>query len=377
MTDARPLVLILTASMGAGHTAVAEELARRLRSRGFRVEVVDLLEVLPGPIGGGLRAGYAAMLRWMPWLYQAIYRVWFAPRRQRAATVSPVTCAGARAVQERVGHAEPVAVVSTFHLCSRILGNLRRAGLVAVPTATMIVDFAVHRLWVDPAVDLHLCLHPSMAQEARRRGAGLVTAPGPVVRCRFVDSVWDRGSARRSLGVTEQERAVLIVTGSWGLSDLQAATAILGRIRGITPLVVCGTDDRLRRTLTGFRSTSRNARIMGWVADMDRLMLAADVVVENAGGLSCMEALAAGRPVVSFNPIPGHGRANVEAMARCGIVEHALRAQDLVDAVTRVAVPTPQRARRLQAAAEMFRGDPADDLVVNLGIRQTSCVQSP
>jgi UDP-N-acetylglucosamine:LPS N-acetylglucosamine transferase len=103
---------------------------------------------------------------------------------------------------------------------------------------------------------------------------------------------------------------------------------------------------------------------------MDRVMLAADVVVENAGGLTCMEALAAGRPVLSFNPIPGHGRANVEAMVRCGIVDHVRHAEDLIPAIEAVAGPTPQRTRRLQAAAEMFRADATDDIVTMLGITQ-------
>lgn len=362
-----PLVLLLTASMGAGHTGVATELARRLQARGFQVEVVDLLQILPRPLGRSLRGFYAFMLRWTPWIYEAIYRAWFRPRRGRAAPVSPVTWFGARAVHKRVSDQEPVAVVSTFHLCSRILGNLRRARRLTAPTATVIVDFAVHDLWVDSAVDLHVCLHPRMAREARQRGAERVTAPGPIVRPCFGDSAWDRQSARASLGLSDQERAVLIVTGSWGAGDLDTAVDIIGQAGGLTALVVCGNDERLRRRLAGRPSCTSGARIMGWVGEMDRLMIAADVVVENAGGLTCMEALAAGRPVVSFNPIPGHGRANIEAMVECGIVEHVRRASDLVAAVEAVAGVTPQRARRLDAAAEMFRGDAADDILTALG----------
>ncbi len=361
---ARPrLVLLLTAGMGAGHTGVATELGRRFQGRGYDVEVVDLLEILPWPLGSGLGAFYAAMLRWTPWLYEAIYRAWFAPRRGRAGPVSPVTWFGGRAVKQKMLDREPVAVVSTFHLCSRILGNLRRTGLLGVPTATMIVDFAVHDLWVDPDVSLHLCLHPSMVDEARQRGAERVTAPGPVVRSCFADSVSGRRLARAALGLADDERAVLIVTGSWGTGDLDSVVDLIGEAPGLAALVVCGADARLKRRLASRVSGNHRVRILGWVGDMDRLMLAADVVVENAGGLTCMEALASGRPVVSFHPIPGHGAANVEAMVRCGIVERVVRAGDLVAAIEAVAGPTPERARRLRAAGEMFRRDAADDIL--------------
>ena len=48
-------------------------------------------------------------------------------------------------------------------------------------------------------------------------------------------------------------------------------------------------------------------------------LAAADVLVENAGGLTAMEAFAAEVPVVSYRPIPGHGRDNVRAMVQAGV----------------------------------------------------------
>ena len=368
-----PLVLVLTASMGDGHVRVAEELARRLRGRKLQVEIVDLLQILPRPMGRCLRSFYAAMLRWTPWVYEAIYRAWFEPRRTNAAPVSPVTWLGGRAVRRWVLGREPVAVISSFHLCSRILGDLRRADSLSAPTATVIVDFAVHDLWVDPDVDLHVCLHPRMALEAQQRGARRATAPGPVVRPCFVDSVWDRQSARASLGIAEEERTVLIVAGSWGAGDIATAVDLISEVSGLTALVVCGRDERLRRHLADRPSCKHGSRIMGWVPDMDRLMLAADVVVENAGGLTCMEALVARRAVVSFNPIPGHGRANVRAMAESGIVEYVRQARDLAEVVSALSVPGPGRSRLLAAAAEMFQGDAADDILTLLGSHSSIC----
>ncbi len=49
------------------------------------------------------------------------------------------------------------------------------------------------------------------------------------------------------------------------------------------------------------------------------LMAAADVLVENAGGLTCMEAFAAGLPVVSYRPIAGHGQGNAKDMEAAGV----------------------------------------------------------
>jgi UDP-N-acetylglucosamine:LPS N-acetylglucosamine transferase len=59
---------------------------------------------------------------------------------------------------------------------------------------------------------------------------------------------------------------------------------------------------------------------LGWRSDVAALMAASDVLVHNAGGLSLTEALTAGLPAVTFRPIPAHGRANAELLARAGLV---------------------------------------------------------
>ncbi|MBV8932460.1 MAG: hypothetical protein JO285_07910 [Kutzneria sp.] len=76
---AAPPIMILTASMGSGHTRAAEELARRL-SGWTTVLVVDLLDVLPWRLGTALRDGYALMLRRAPWLHEGIFQVFFVSR---------------------------------------------------------------------------------------------------------------------------------------------------------------------------------------------------------------------------------------------------------------------------------------------------------
>jgi peptidoglycan/xylan/chitin deacetylase (PgdA/CDA1 family) len=75
---------------------------------------------------------------------------------------------------------------------------------------------------------------------------------------------------------------------------------------------------------------------LGWTDDMPTLMAAANVLVENAGGLSCMEAFAAGLPVVTYRPIAGHGRHNAEEMERAGLTVWAKTPAELCEALGRL-----------------------------------------
>jgi hypothetical protein len=76
-------VLIVLASIGAGHAEASAELARRLSAADASVQVVDFLH-LAGAAGDRLRTTYRLLLRYAPWLYGSAMWVW--ARASRAAT---------------------------------------------------------------------------------------------------------------------------------------------------------------------------------------------------------------------------------------------------------------------------------------------------
>ncbi|MFV2121769.1 hypothetical protein ACE14D_26405, partial [Streptomyces sp. Act-28] len=75
--------LVLCACMGAGHDAVAAELARRLRAHGHDAHVHDVLTLLPPGTGAALRAFYRTVVRRVPALYTTIYRTFLSPAPSR------------------------------------------------------------------------------------------------------------------------------------------------------------------------------------------------------------------------------------------------------------------------------------------------------
>jgi hypothetical protein len=84
------------------------------------------------------------------------------------------------------------------------------------------------------------------------------------------------------------------------------------------------------------------------------------VLVENAGGLTCMEAFAAGLPVLSYRPIAGHGKGNARDMEAAGVAALAEpgRLREALDATL-----GPAGERRRAAGLAMFAGNAADDVV--------------
>ena len=348
--------------MGAGHDGAARGLAAQLTAAGYSTDVRDFLDSGPLRIGSALRSGYEFELKHVPAAYDATYRLWY-----RAPWLCPlvtwvVTLLTRRKVLRWVQESGAATVVSTYPLATLCLGRLRATGRLRIPAVNFITDFGVHPLWVHDGVDLNLAIHDGPAQMANRRTGRPAIACGPVVSGRFApDELPDRALARGSLGLGPDQRAVLVVAGSWGVGDIRATwNAIAGDGR-FTPVVVCGRDPRLHDQVSELaRTHTGDSVVLGWTDDMPALMVACDALVENAGGLTSLEAMRAGLPVVSFQPIAGHGKENTAGMATAGVSRLASDAPSLADALETLTAPGPSRDDQITTAAAMFRADAAE-----------------
>src|SRR3954462_13172872 len=144
-----------------------------------------------------------------------------------------------------VGRSNADVVVSTYPMASLVLGRARQRGRLKVPVATFITDFAVHPLWTHPGVDLHLCVHEQAAVAAAERSGRPASAPGPHVPERFHADLPDRNAARQQLGLSDEERLVLVVAGAWGIGDVGKTFDIVLESGDYTPLAVCGNNEKL------------------------------------------------------------------------------------------------------------------------------------
>ncbi|MGH3095887.1 MAG: MGDG synthase family glycosyltransferase [Streptosporangiales bacterium] len=301
--------------MGAGHDGAADELAERMRHRGFAVHQHDFIELLPASLGYHVRRVYASQLRLAPGSWSWLMRV--TGRRTLAGAVGALTTLAAGSSLLRAIASSPAVVVSTHHLVSQVLGRLRSGGRLAAPAVTFLTDMSVHRLWVSEGVDVHLAIGPSAMAQARALKAGMVYACAPAVSAMFrpVRCAAERRRAREYFGLPANSPIALIVAGSWGAGDVVRTARDIAESGLAVPVVACGRNERLRRRI----ARAGTGQALGWVDEMADLLRACEVVVQNAGGLTSLQSLATGVPMLTYRPIPGHGLANAAALDRAGL----------------------------------------------------------
>ena len=254
-------------------------------------------------------------------------------------------------------------MVSTYPLATLCLGRLRRIGRLRIPTVNFITDFSVHPLWVHKGIDLNLAVHHAPAEMAARRTGRPSLACGPMVADTFDPALTAeptvRASLRAGIGLGPADVGVLIVAGSWGIGHVERTFDVVASSGRYVPVVVCGRDEVLRARLLQRVEDGARGVAIGWTDQMPTLMGACDALIENAGGLTSLEALRMGLPVVSYEPIAGHGRENTAMMATHGVSTAASDARDLLRSLDLATVPGPARDAQVSAGAAIFRGDAA------------------
>lgn len=350
-------MLVLSASVGEGHNSAAAAVIEELERSQPHCTVREL-RCLEDGVERWTGRLYRAAIELTPPLqdlwYLAVARSGLVRRFYRDV----VGRATGRAMADDLRRERPDVIVSIYPLGTAGLSWLKGQGRLDVPVVAVLSDFAPHAFWVYPGVDRYFVL----GERGRRRMLSL--APGvpvdvcaPLVAQGFQPpNPQQRAAAQERAALPAAARTVLISAGSLGLGSVRSAvTAVLAAGEPWHAVVVCGRNTSLADTLRRTFGDTDRLTVLGWVDDMAGLMAAADVVINNAGGLTAAEALACGRALVLYRPIAGHGRDCAAELAAAGLAEVTTRRRRLTR-LLRDWATQPDRLADAQRRATEYAG---------------------
>jgi UDP-N-acetylglucosamine:LPS N-acetylglucosamine transferase len=319
-------VLILSADVGEGHAAAARALAEQIKSSPHPAEVtvIDGLAAMGPFVRPVVEDGYRVQLRFIPWSYTIVY--WLlehvAPVRLIARTL--LCRFGGRALARTIAEHDPDVVVSTYPAVTVVLARLRRTGLVACPTVATITDLTGLFFWAQPGIDTHLVMYGQSIDSVERiAGRGSVQLVSPLIAADFLQPRCP-AQARRTLGLPEQGRVVVVSGGGWGVGDIAGAVREFTKVPEVGAIVcLAGRNKHLAERLQRTFAEDPRVHVYGFTDRMPDVLAAADVLVHSTGGVTCLEAMAAGTPVVSYGLPVGHARINTRAMAALDLLRLA------------------------------------------------------
>jgi UDP-N-acetylglucosamine:LPS N-acetylglucosamine transferase len=319
-------VLILSADVGEGHAAAARALAAQLKNapEPTEVTVIDGLAAMGRVLKPVVEDGYRVQLRFIPWTYTVVYGLLNHVPPIRALATRLLRLFGARPLARAIAEHDPDVVVSTYPAVTVVLARLRRTGEVKCPTVATITDLTGLFFWAQPGIDMHMVMYgESLSSVERIAGRDSVKLVRPLISDEFLKERCPR-QARRTLGLPEDGRMVVVSGGGWGVGDvLGAVREFIREPEASSIVVLAGRNEQLAEKLQRTFSSEPRVHVYEFTDKMPELLAAADVLVHSTGGVTCLEAMAAGTPVVSYGLPVGHARVNTRAMAALDLLRLA------------------------------------------------------
>lgn len=319
-------VLVLSASVGAGHLRAAQavELALRELAPDAVVRNVDVLELTNATFRRLYGKAYLDLVNRVPYVLGYFYDLMDRPRSPERKTDRLrllVEKLNFRALLKFLRSEPWNVIVNTHFLPAEIIASLRLRGDLATPQFTVTTDFETHRLWVNQPCEHYFTATAEGAAYLEHWGvpAGDVRITGIPIHPAFSRSK-DRAECLARHGLTGDRPVVLQLAGGFGVGPIaELYRAVLAIETPLQVVVVAGRNEALKVQLELIPPPERHhVKVLGFTDQIDELMAAADLVMTKPGGLTTSEALARGAALAIVNPIPGQESRNSDFLLENG-----------------------------------------------------------
>ena len=354
----RPRVLLLSATSGAGHVRAAQALEKAFQARGdCAVEHIDALQYVSKLFQRIYDKAYISMVQhapeWMGMLYDKTDQPWQHPRRRLA--LDRLNTGPMIRLLERT---QPDLCVATHFLPAEILAWLIAKKKLRAHNAIVITDYDVHAMWLCRTVDRYYVAVEEASEYLAQIGVPRekLCVTGIPVDPLFATPL-HRADARKHLGLDREATVILISAGGYGVGPVEQLVKDLVAQQRWQIAAIAGKSEKMRKRLEEIAQSagtlsSGAPRLcpVGFTAEMDKYMAAADLMVGKAGGLTTSEALARALPMALIEPIPGQEERNADHLLEAGA---AIRCNNLPAAAWKIAtlLDDPPRLNRMREAA--------------------------
>ena len=319
-------VLLLTGSIGSGHTRAAQAVSEAmLRANAAQwALVVDALAYASAPFRAIYRDAYIKLIEAAPtaigWLYRSSDTV------EGGAMRRAVQRAALARLRRMIASDKPDTIVCTHFLAAELVSGMVERGEWTGTFAVVVTDLDAHAMWaVCPRADRWFVALPETVEILAGKGVPRerMVVTGIPIAGAFSARMPPRAELRERFGLARGGPMLLVSGGGVGASLLEKTLQqVLAMPIDCSVALVCGKNEPLRRRASNIvarRGESRvKCAVLGFTDRMHELMHAADLSIGKPGGLTSSEALACGLPMAIAYPVPGQEERNSDHLLEWG-----------------------------------------------------------
>jgi processive 1,2-diacylglycerol beta-glucosyltransferase len=358
-------LLILSASIGAGHVKAAEALYETYTGKfGGEARHLDFLHYTNPGLSRKIEQAYYLMTKHTPSVWKFLYNIGSLPN---VPLKKLEVYLGFRKYSELLQEYKPDAIISTHFLPAAIVSYLYPQ--YPIPNSVVLTDYVSHQLWINSHTQLFFIAHPGMKEELITMGVEEHRIRITGIPCRpCFHQVIKSPALRSKLRIDRNLPLIMVMSGGNAIGPL---TEILEELEPLkTKLQVIVITGRNRKSYREIKqvlyNTNLKGQIRGRVKNIHEWMAASAILISKAGGLTVTEALTLGLPMIIVRPTPGHEDGNTEFVINAGAGVYLKDIKELKPTIADLIHNPNKLATMNQSALKSSRPDANEKILMEM-----------
>jgi len=308
-------ILILSSVMGQGHMSASKALKQgieHLYGKDYCVTIIDFYEAIGSLFNKATVKAYEGSTKHLPSFYKYFFENTDSKWQVQFLNLINYPL-NAGKLEKLFKSYSPHIIISAFpvwdYLASLVMKKCGDIKFLSVVTDSI----SIHHAWVTGDPDFHLVPNTETAISLKKLGAPeeKIKVLGFPVKLEFSTPHF-RSEFIKNFNLDPHNfTIVLLPTAEKTISTIKMVEEINRNFPQSNLFVICGRNKELYPKLEQFQHQG-NTRIIGWTDQMPEFIKNCDLVITKAGGATVMECIAAQKPMIITQVIPGQEMGNAE-----------------------------------------------------------------
>lgn len=314
-------ILVVSVSVGHGHTRAAAALkkAADLFYPQTTIEHVDFLNFIGNSSNKIFFDTYDLMVKNTPSLYRILYDI--SDNKIGSKILENITALNTKLnikkFKEYVLNYSPDAIIFTHFIPVGVFNIFNNA----IPSFTVITDYNNHCLWFTSNRQKYFVANVEVKNQLIALGADQnnIVISGIPVDPDFYQVMDDeqKKMIKEKLNIADHKKIIVVMPAGKGNIDPVSLINKILQEKDVVVLALSGHDKNLLEKYK--KINNENIKVIDWTDKIYEYLQLADLVITKPGGLTISECLAANKPMIFINPIPGQEEKNFKYITSIGL----------------------------------------------------------